>query len=373
VKLLVVHPGASWSTADVFDGLIYGLKHHGVEVLEYRLDARIGHAHKRTYALYRKAKRVHADVVKPTKADVIYKAGEEAIPMALRHQVDAVLVVSAMFFHPDLMIMLRRANTRLAVMCTESPYDAREELRVADLISKRDFYAGQWVDPQSGIWTNERSSVPMFKAVNPRSGYLAHAWHPERHKPGLQPGDDQVPAHDVVFVGTGFPERIEWFNAIDWTGINLGLYGTWDRLSSRSPLKACVRAAQVSNAGAAALYRRAKINLNFFRKSMGWASNAPRITHAESLNPRSYELAACGCFHLSDVRAEVTEKFGELVPTFSTPAEAGDLIRKWLADDAGRQRIASALPACVAEDSWVHRARQVIGDLQHLLQPARAA
>jgi hypothetical protein len=181
LRLLAIHPGASWATSDVHDGLIYGLRHHGVEVIEYRLDTRIAQSHNRTHAMYRKAKKVHADIVRPTTADVFYKAGEEAIAMALRHQVDAVVVVSAMFFHPDLLIMLRRAGTKVIVLCTESPYDAREEMRVAGLIARPDTYAGRVVNPPSGVWTNERSSVAAFASVNPRSGYIAHAWHPERH------------------------------------------------------------------------------------------------------------------------------------------------------------------------------------------------
>ena len=32
MKVLAVHPGASWSTADVFDGLTYGLREIGVQV-----------------------------------------------------------------------------------------------------------------------------------------------------------------------------------------------------------------------------------------------------------------------------------------------------------------------------------------------------
>jgi hypothetical protein len=43
------------------------------------------------------------------------------------------------------------------------------------------------------------------------------------------------------------------------------------------------------------------------------------------------------------------------------------LIRSWLADEAGRARIAAALPACVAEASWIHRTMTVLGDLQQLL------
>jgi spore maturation protein CgeB len=374
-RVLVVHPGASWSTADVYDGFTFGLRHWGVEVIEYRLDGRIEHEHKAMAALYRRAKVAHKDLPKPTRLDTVYKASEGAIGMALKKRADVVVVMSAMFFHPEALVSLRRANTKVVLLCTESPYDVAEEARVAELITRADEYGGVAVNPLSGVWTNERSSVPTFQAVNPRAGYLPHAWHPERHMATPQPLDGEVPAHDVVFVGTGtgFQERIEFFEAIDWTGIDLGLYGSWDGLRQKSPIRSFVRQAQVKNAMAAALYRRAKVSLNFYRKSKGFGAGAPRIAYAESLNPRAYELAACGAFHLSDPRAEVAEKFGDLVPTFTTAGEAEALIRQWLADDAGRAAVAAQLPARVAEDSWVHRARQVIGDLRLLLQPSEAA
>lgn len=375
-RVLVVHPGASWSTADVYDGLTYGLRSWGVEVLEYRLDGRLEHEHRSTAALYRRAKRLHKQVPKPTRLDTVYKASEGMVAMALKERVDAVIVMSAMFVHPAALVMLRRANTKVVLLCTESPYDLAEEVRIAELLTRPDEYPpGVPVAPISGVWTNERSAVSDFQAVNPRSGYLPHAWHPDRHTPQAQPIDAQVLAHDVVFVGTGtgFRERVEFFEAIDWSGIDLGLYGSWEGLRPRSPLRAHVRGAQVTNQMAAALYRRAKISLNFYRKSKGCGPGAARIDHAESLNPRAYELAACGAFHLSDPRAEVQEKFGWLVPTFTTAGEAEALIRQWLADDAGRAAVAARLPATVAEDSWVQRARQVIGDLRMLLQPTEAA
>src|SRR6185369_10138735 len=176
-------------------------------------------------------------------------------------------------------------------------------------------------------------------------------------------------SHDVVFVGSGFPERIDWFNAIDWTGIDLGLYGTWKGLGLKKQVKACIRMGQVNNEYAAGLYRRAKIGLNLYRTHQGWGANRTRITTvAESLSPRAYELAACGAFHLSDYRAEVVEQFGDLVPTFTTPQEAAALIRLWLNDSDGRARVSAALPATVAEASWAERAKVVLGDLQTLLK-----
>lgn len=355
LRVLLVHPGASWSTADVFDGLNYGLQQHGIYVVPYRLDTRIEASSKALHALWRVKKRENPSLVKPHVADIMYHAGVGALEMALREGVDVVLIVSAMLQHPDTIVMMKRAGLRVTVLFTETPYDEEEELRIAALVD--------------GCWTTERASLHKFKAVNPRSGYLRHAWHPLKHTRETRAVDAKVLAHDVVFVGSGFAERVQWFNAIDWTGINLGLYGTWKGLGLSRAVKRHLQAENVENEMAAALYRHAKIGLNLYRRSKGWGRDAARIisTQAESVSPRGYELAACGVFHLSEARAEVSELFGGLVPTFSTPAEAEVLIRRYLAADDERTRMAAQLPACVAEHSWAQRARTVIGDLHSLL------
>ena len=355
LRIMLCHPGASWSTADVWSGLSHGLKAHGVEVVHYRLDERIADAKRSLNIRWRTQKRGRPDVPKPTQADVIYQAGVGE--RALRKQVHVVLVVSAMFLHPDVLVMLKRAGQKVVVLFTESPYDLEGELKIAAVVD--------------GCWTNERTSVPAFQAVNPCAGYLPHAWHPEKHTTAV-PVDDSVPSHDVVFVGSGFAERIEWFNAIDWTGIDLGLYGTWKGFGLKTQVKRCIRGEQIDNAQAAALYRKATIGLNLYRQYARHADGRRVQVYGESLSPRAYELAACGSFHLSDYRAEVAEVFGARVPTFRSPSEAGALIRMWLADPAGRARVAAELPACVAEASWVQRAATVLGDLHRLLMPAKA-
>jgi spore maturation protein CgeB len=352
VKVLLVHPGASWSTADVSDGLRFGLASHGVQIVDYRLDARIARASKWLRSAWLAARKSDPTFEKPNSADIFYQASEGAIGMALRHQVDVVLVVSAMFLHPDVLIMLRRAGVPVTILFTESPYD-EPELRTAKLVD--------------GCWTNERSAVEAFRAVNPRSGYVPHAWHPLKHRPGAQETDAAVPAHDVVFVGSPFRERTEWFSAIDWTGIDLGIYGQWFLKKMPPKLRPFLRGGTIDNRLTAALYRRAKIGLNLYRTSQGWGTDAPSIEHAESMNPRAYELAACGAFHISSHREEVGEVFGDLVPTFTHPTQASALIRSWLADPQGRARVSSELPARVAEMSWVERSAQIIGDLQSLL------
>ena len=126
----------------------------------------------------------------------------------------------------------------------------------------------------------------------------------------------------------------------------------------------------VENAYASALYRQAKIGLNLYRSCGGWGPHARRVD-GDSLSPRAYELAACGAFHLSAFRAEVPEIFGDLVPTFTTPAEAETLIRRWLPDAAGRLDRARQLPRRVAAADWVTRSRTILGDLRTMFVPTR--
>lgn len=357
MRVLVVGPGASWSTADVETGVLAGLealRGEGLEVIRYRLDARIDHSSRWLHLAWRRAVKRDPTLSKPTPADVFYHAGLEALAVALRHEVHAVLVISAMYFHPQIVVLMKRAGLRVVSLFTETPYDLDRELRIAGLVD--------------GVWTHERSAVAAFRAVNPRAGYLAHGWLPGRHTPAPAPEDRELPAHDVIFVGSAFPGRIAFLEAIDWTGIDLGLYGHWSALPSRHPLRRYMRGpVPLPNEMAAGLYRRAKVALNLYREAPAGAP-AP-----ESLNPRAYELAACGAVHVSTPRAEIGERFGALVPQVHTPAEASAAIRQLLADPAWRASIASALPSRVVGSSWHDRARDIAADLSALLRSTAAA
>jgi spore maturation protein CgeB len=300
VTVLLVEPGVRWAIADVEAGLRYGLEANGVEVLTGNLDT------------------------------------HWPVPAA----VDAVVFVSAIHLEPEAIARIQKAGIPVYVVFTETPYDYAHERATVSLVD--------------GGWTHERAMVDAFRAVNPSIGYLPHGWHPKRHFVG--DGDESVPAHDVVFVGSGFPERITFFNAIEWTGIDLGLYGIWEGFGLKESLEPCIKSGPIDNVTAAALYRRAKIGLNLYRRT-----DQP----VESLNPRAYELAACGAFSISEHRAESDERFGLLVPTFRTASEAERLIRSWLQWPVTRQSFQRQLPARVSDASWTERAGVVLADLEH--------
>lgn len=346
MKAMVVGSGAYWSTKDVENGAVEGLQAAGVDVRWYAYDHRLQASADYLAWVYRRAKRQNVNAKKPSAADVQYHALVDVLPRALAQNVDWVVLVSAIFIPLPFMQVLRKAGLRVALLLTESPYSHKHEI--------------EWAKHVDLLWTNERTVVDAFRAVQPRSHYLPHAYRPAVHRPA--PPSEAVSAHDVVFVGTGFPERIAWLEAIDWTGIDLGLYGNWERLRRSSPLKRYVRDGIVDNATTADLYRAAKIGLNLYRTSADW-EGAEHISRAESLNPRAYELAACGAFHLSDARAEVAERFGDAVPVFSTSAECEALIRRYLADAPARAAAAASLPGCVAGDTWPARGAVMAADL----------
>jgi spore maturation protein CgeB len=354
VNLLLVNPGASYATMDVSTGYRDALRRQGHTVREYRLDERLDDAGLAYTAILRRK-----GLGKPSPALIMTKACADIIPQALYHNVDGVLIVSGMYCHPDYLVLLRRAGIPTAIILTESPYDLEQETRIVPFVDV--------------AFTNERTSVPALRQANPNTHYLPHCYDPAKHRPGFQPGDQFAAGHDVTFVGTLFRERIDLLGAVDWEGIDLGIYGARNLLPSRHRLRKYIRGGLVDNDRAAALYRRAKIGLNLYRTSKGFGWDVAHIDHAESLSPRAVELAACGVFHLSEDRAEVGETFGDDVPVFQTAAQLAELVRFYLQHPPARYRIERALPAYVEHLTFDRQAAFVVSTLRAAWSGAGAA
>lgn len=350
MRVILWYPGASVAVADVAAGLHAGLEANGVAVTPYRLDHRIDMAAAALGQAYESQRAAGLAVTEPTKADVYYHANMGVLERALRYDAEWVCMVSGLYQHPDYAVMLRRAGRRVALFCTESPYNVRQELAYA-----------QHVDH---VFVNERSMVATYRAVNPNTTYLPCAWHPTVHTQMAHADDTDVPAHDVVFVGTGFIERVRLLEAIAEEDIDLGVYGAWELVEPDSTLMARLPTVNgqpqtsqfIPNARTAALYRRATVGLNLHRTSIEMDIDTAHVSGAESLNPRCYELAACGRFFVTDARAEVRDVFGSDLPTFETPAQAIALIRRALANPSWREDVAATCRERVAGHSWTARA-----------------
>jgi hypothetical protein len=374
MKVLCVQPGSTFSTADVFDGLTGALSRAGHDVQEYRLDYRIEEACE--YQGWRERRRRKAQPETPHRKpaqlmpEVIRQASMTLLEAALTVNPHWILIFSGQFLHPDTMRLLYRMGAKTALVLTESPYDDGKQ--------------GMLTPYARVVFTNERASVGLLRRwyeqtshdpFNVRGAktvhYLPHAYDPGRHWPGSQDGDvdsQQVPRHDIVFVGSGFIERQEMLAGVDWEGlgVDFGLYGHWRYLGSRNHLRRYLHDGLVPNETTAALYRNATLGLNLYRQSVGSSRNATRIAGAESLNPRALELAATGTPHISDWRPEVEEVFGDTVPTFKTSAELERLVADLLLPGPDCYRLArmqTALPQAVAGWTLDARAAQLVACL----------
>lgn len=364
MRFLLVDPGAPFSVSDVYTGIAAALRRDGHEVIAYDLTGRLDFASSYLTMLWEQRAKDDPAFPPPTDEDIVYLACQGVLERATWYQPDAVLITSALWFPPPAIIDLRRCGYFVGALLTESPYNDVPQAKVAALANV--------------AWTNERTSVDVLRAANPHVFYLPAAFDSERHRDG-GPIPEAIPTHDVVMVGTGFPERVALLEGVDWTGIDLGLYGTWSwdernddgemehmGIPETSPLFPYVKSGPIPNEMAVNLYRRAKIGLNLYRTCVEFTGVRGHVFTAESMNPRAYELAACGAFTLSDERAESREKFGELIPTFRNAAEFERLIRYYLAHDQERASIAARLPAAVAGETFDARAAQIVADIERV-------
>lgn len=351
MKLFCIHPGSTYSTADVYNGLVRALAKQGHEILRFNLDRRIYQSGAWLHWCWKQATKAGLKTEKPNPGDVLYHACGDSILKALHHECEWIIIFSSMYFPRYIIKAMKRAGFKVGVVLTESPYDDTQQSEIVSVVDI--------------AWTHERTSVEYLKLANPNTKYLAHAFDAEIHDAYGAP-DFEVPAHDVVFVGTGFQERIDLLSATDWSGINLGLYGSWTLLGARAKLRRHIKATETENKTTAALYKAAKIGLNIYRTSKGFGRYAEKIERAESMSLRAYELAACGLFHFTDYRQEAEEIFGGLVPVYRNAQELRELIDIYLNNEDERLRIASLLPKAVEGHTWDVRARQLIEDIESL-------
>ncbi len=340
MRIVVVEPASSFSTADVADGLCAGLRAQGCEVLRYPLSDTLAVA-----CTLHSLGLAHAPLV-AAHFDPYKVASHMLTNWCYWKEPDAVIVVTGNCLPWQAVMTLKKMGFVTAMIATESPYitTAREQHDAA-------IY--------DHVFTNERKAVPLFTRNPPaRVHYLAHAYNPERHTAGPVEADLVC---DAFFVGTAFDERKALFAGVDWSGIDFRLWGAlWGGTASAEEITDLV----LDNEYAVPYYRSARINLNHHRTT-GTYGDGSQIApgDAESLGPRAYEIAACGGFQLcDDSRAELDDVFQGTIPTYRA-GDSADLehqIRYWLAHEDRRRELAAMQHDAVQLHSWVHRARELL-------------
>ena len=336
MKVLVVHPGPHFAVADVYTGLIKGLKANGVEVGVLNLDDRIDFY---TSAMMMQGGK-YVQAFNPEAGLAMAAKGIEVV--CYEWWPDVVIIVSGFYIPPETWGILANRPHHVVYWATESPYEDDRQAR-----------PGRYADT---VVLNDPTNLDQFRAeINPNTHYFPHSYDPDIHHPG-SPAPDLV--CDFGFVGTGFPSRIDFFEAVDWTGINVRLGGHWRLLEPVSPLHRFLSHQPehcMDNTTTADLYRSSRASANLYRKEHSDEAHAD----GWAMGPREVELAACGTFFLREPRPEGDDVF-PMLPTFTESDEFSDKLRWWLAHPELAADVASAARAAIADRTFTNTAARLL-------------
>jgi spore maturation protein CgeB len=191
--------------------------------------------------------------------------------------------------------------------------------------------------------------------------YLPVAAEPSIHRPlTLTPEEHATLGADVSFVGAGYANRREllprlvtkewtfklWGN--EWNGVS-SLAGVLQRGGGRIDTDTCVK-----------VFNGTKVNINLH----SWTGDG-LDPDGDFVNPRTFELAACGAFQIVDERTLLPEVFTrEQIVTAGRPDDLASHVRQWLGDEVGRKQMADAArDRVLAQHTYVHRMQELLAQI----------
>lgn len=335
----MVEPGPAFSVADCHRGWMRAFSRLGCEVKNVNFGDRLefyDNAKMERDGETRKAFSFQAAIEMAAKG--IEVAAFEWWP-------DIVFITSGFFVPPFVYEVLRARKMKVVLFHTESPYE--------------DFSKQLPKAPYADLnLLNDPTNLERFKEVAPTE-YFPHAYDPEIHHP-REPKDDL--RSDFFFVGTGYPSRIEFLEAVDWGGVDAKLGGNWQFVKEDTPLHPFLidqPAYCLENTDAADYYASTKVSANLYRQEtydgdspLGWA-----------MTPREVEMAAIGTFFLRESRGEGDEVLKSL-PIFNSPEDFSEKLRWYLAHPGQRADLAERAQAAVADRTFTNSAVRLL----HLLE-----
>ena len=188
----------------------------------------------------------------------------------------------------------------------------------------------------------------------PNALYLPMAALPSLHRPlELSAAEQAEYGAELSFLGAGYPNRQRAFARLAELGLKFKIWGTeWEGNPRLAPLVQR-QGARISPEDAARIYNATDINLNLHSSVQAEALVAP----GDFVNPRTFELAACGVFQLTDSRSLLPELFAEdEIAQFSDFDELTAQIRRFNAAPQERAAYAAKARARVlAEHTYARR------------------
>lgn len=198
--------------------------------------------------------------------------------------------------------------------------------------------------------------------------YLPLAADPAVHRPLALTAEERAEfGADVSCVGAGYQNRraiLPWLMQPDWT---FKVWGNeWEGAGALKPVLQR-GGARLDTETCVKVFNATTININLHSYTGDGLDPEP-----DSVNPRTFELAACGAFQVTDQRALLPELFGaEQLATFHAADELVPLVRRFLREPEARRAMAdSARRRVLEEHTYAHRMRELLAHVG-LTQPDR--
>ncbi|XEC93414.1 glycosyltransferase [Paenibacillus tarimensis] len=210
------------------------------------------------------------------------------------------------------------------------------------------------------VFTLESVCVPLYREAGCDNVYhLPFAAHAKLFRPKRV---DPSQRTDICFIGSAFRNRVAFFDEIAGylAGKNTLISGYWwERLSNYRLLGPNIRSGYwMSPEDTASYYNGAKIVINFHRAVDEETNQNAGLVPARSVNPRTFEIAACGTLQLTDLREDLHTHFtpGTEIATYSSPGELAERIEYYLTHEEERRAVAArSLERVMREHTYYHR------------------
>jgi spore maturation protein CgeB len=215
------------------------------------------------------------------------------------------------------------------------------------------------------VFTLEEACVPVYRELG--CANVAHVPFGANTAYYLPKRTEARFEADICFIGSAFVNRAAFFDRIasylQRKKVFIAGYW-WERMANFPLLAGQIRNGQwVSPEETASFYNRAKIVINLHRAIDDETNQNVGGIPALSVNPRSFEIGACGAFQLTDVRHSLGAAFapGEEIATYASPEELIEKADYYLNHEEERQTIAlRGYARTMREHTYPRRVRQLL-------------
>ncbi|MFO0730010.1 MAG: DUF3880 domain-containing protein [Nitrospiraceae bacterium] len=263
---------------------------------------------------------------------------------------------------PDLVLSLAQAPLTLPVL----QHLRKKKFLTAMWFVENYRHLTYWQQMAAGyeFWfviQKERCQEALRQAGARQVHYLPMAADPSVHRPlELTEAERQRYGADVAFVGAGYANRRQLLPSLIGHPWSFKIWGNeWDGATDLLPALQ-LGGARIDTETCMKVFNATRINVNL-HSTTGLGLDP----QADFVNPRTFELAACGAFQLVDHRSLLDDVFSsEEVSSFREFREVPGMVPKWLLDDAARTAMAARAKARVsAEHTYVHRMSELLAQV----------